>query len=78
MRLRIKDDKIELDGIDISNHIAGLEFNMTPTDGSTVALTLVDMKLDVQLEAQLMKMEKKNHTRFESLNGVTKFVRNSS
>jgi hypothetical protein len=31
--------------------------------------------VDVNVEANLLKLEKKNHTRFESLNGTTKFVR---
>jgi hypothetical protein len=74
MHLKIQDDKVELDGVDITNHVAGLELNMIP-GGATVALTLASVTVDVNVEANLLKLEKKNHTRFESLNGTTKFVR---
>jgi hypothetical protein len=68
-------NKIELNGQDITTSVAGFEISASHNSIAEVKLTLM-ADVDVELEANLLDLEKAGHVRFRSLaNPRATFVR---
>jgi len=72
MLLKINKEKIELDGMNITDHVTGIEIEIF--DATKVVLTLI-ADVEAEIEADLLRLEKKDHARFDGLNDKPRFVR---
>jgi hypothetical protein len=73
MRLKVNDAGVWLDDKEITASVDTLEIKIS--DGVEVSLTIT-ANVDLELEGDLVKLEKRDHVRFTTLNNERRFVRN--